>query len=79
MLEAAERVEIADVVVLNDTDLVLYCRVGEEIVRCRPCESSLVPRSSTRATGGGSSFRTTSLSSSASPRPVRDDAAACRS
>jgi hypothetical protein len=32
MLEAAERVEIADVVVLKDTDLVLYCRVGDEIV-----------------------------------------------
>jgi hypothetical protein len=32
MLEATERVEIADVVVLKDTDLVLYCRVGDEIV-----------------------------------------------
>ena len=32
MLEAAERVEIENVVVLKDTDLVLYCRVGEKIV-----------------------------------------------
>ena len=32
MLEAAERMEIADAVVLKDTDLVLYCRVGDEIV-----------------------------------------------
>ena len=32
MIHGAKRVEIADVVVLNDTDLVLYCRVGDEIV-----------------------------------------------
>ena len=32
MLGGAQRVEIADVEVLNDTDLVLYCRVGAEVV-----------------------------------------------
>ena len=32
MLEGVQRVEIADVEVLNDTDLVLYCRVSDEVV-----------------------------------------------
>lgn len=32
MLEGVQRVEIADVEVLNDTALVLYCRVGDEVV-----------------------------------------------
>ena len=32
MLEGVQRVEIADVEVLNDTTLVLYCRVGDEVV-----------------------------------------------
>ena len=45
MLEAAERVEIADVEVLDDGDLVLRCRVGDkDRVRCRRCGSSQVPR-----------------------------------
>jgi hypothetical protein len=32
MIHGARRVEIADVEVLNDTNLVLYCRVGDEVV-----------------------------------------------
>jgi hypothetical protein len=32
MLGGVQRVEIADVEVLNDTDLVVYCRVGDEVV-----------------------------------------------
>jgi len=32
MLGGVQRVEIADVEVLNYTDLVLYCRVGDEVV-----------------------------------------------
>ena len=32
MNHGAKRVEIADVEVLNDNELVLYCRVGDEVV-----------------------------------------------
>lgn len=32
MPEGAKRVEIADVEVLNNTDLVLFCHVGDDVV-----------------------------------------------
>jgi hypothetical protein len=84
MIHGARRVEIADVEVLNDTNLVLYCRVGDEVVGVPSLQVLPVLRSSTGATGGDSCFRTTSLWSSVSSSYElcgagdRGEARACR-